>query len=651
MGPWLAAFCLLSLAAWGTLASAQQQAPPVNLPPPEPEKLAPPAPVKVESTLPKWKAGQADPLKPPVEILKPPTELPKQPIAKAPTDPTKEASKAPCPPGLSGKAAEQCDQNVPGVPCPTPKDLEEQKKYVDKLIDPNNTLTMYQGRTRLMLLKETPKRVQIADETIVDSALLDPMAKELSLLAKKIGNTVLNLWFTDPADKSRLTVISYLIRVVPDPEIKASYERLAAEINRAFPDSRVCLFLVGDKLAVQGQAKDVAEAAQILRIARSVAPRVDETKLPYSVAVSVDSASASRDRLRDLVDAAGPTIINMLRVPGEQQVMLKVTVAEINRAAARSIGLNFSYNNGHGFAIANTTGNIAGTTVGTGLGVIQGSNVVGNQAINSLNQVANNIPVIADNGRLTLAIDALRNLTYARTLAEPSLLTLDGQTAVLQAGGKFPFPIVTGATSIGLQGVEFQNFGVQLSFTPYITDRDRIRLSLSAEVSTRDLSLGTIINGASVPGLNTRNFQTVVELRHGETFAVAGLIQNNLGAQASRIPFFGDLPIIGRVLGFDQLNAGEQELVVLVTPVLAHPLHNEEITPLPGSDLFEPGDLEFYLLGRLESRRAYDYRSPVRTDIGRMASYHRCEQIYIFGPSGNSEMPSSLPAQNTGNGK
>ncbi|HEV3205065.1 MAG TPA: pilus assembly protein N-terminal domain-containing protein, partial [Gemmataceae bacterium] len=487
---------LFCLAAWlrGTAAKAQQ-GPLLNLPPPEPERPVErardqAAPVRVESTLPKWKAGQPEALKPPMEILKSPAEILKQPteMTKSQADaskPPKDSPKLPCPPGIGGKAAEQCDQNVPGVACPSPKDQEENSKYIKEVLDPKHTLTLYNGRTRLMNLWETPKRVQIGNEEIVDITLIGP--KQVSLLAKKLGDTVLNLWFTDPADRTRDVVIGYLVRVVPDPEVKATlearYQKLAAAINAAFPDSRVCLFLVGDKLAVQGQAKDIAEATQILHIARSNAPRIDEPKLPYNVSVNLDAATANRDRLRDYLEAAGPYVINLLRIPGEQQVWLKVTVAEINRSAARSIGLNFSYHNKHGDAIANTTGNIAGTTTGLGLGAIQGAGLIGNQGINGFSQAADNIPAVLDSGRLILAIDALRNLNYARTLAEPGLLALDGQTATLQAGGQFPTPQVTGvATAVGLQSVEFIPFGVQLSFTPYITDRDRVRLSLSASV-------------------------------------------------------------------------------------------------------------------------------------------------------------------------
>src|SRR5205823_5629952 len=148
---------------------------------------------------------------------------------------------------------------------------------------------------------------------------------------------------------------------------------------------------------------------------------------------------------------AGPYVINLVRIPGEQQVMLKVTVAEINRSAARSIGLNFNITSG-GNSFGQRTGNIAGTVAGLGFG---GAGAAGNQVFNSINQQANNLPMVINNGRAVLAINALKNLNYARTLAEPTLTTLDGHPAYFQAGGSFPVPILTGATQLGLQGVNF----------------------------------------------------------------------------------------------------------------------------------------------------------------------------------------------------
>jgi pilus assembly protein CpaC len=327
--------------------------------------------------------------------------------------------------------------------------------------------------------------------------------------------------------------------------------------------------------------------------------------------------------------AGGPNVINLLRIPGEEQVMLKVTVAEVNRAATRSIGLNFSVLNEKGMTVfTSTVGNIvSATTGGTG---------VGSGFASGMGSAAN-LNALFDGGQVALAINALRTLDMARTLAEPNLTALNGQTARFQAGGEFPVPVVTGFTAAGLQGVSFVPFGVQLSFTPSITDKDRVRLVVNADVSTRDLSASATVNGTTVPGLNTRNFQTTVELRGGQTLAVAGLLQSNFGFDATRVPFFGDLPLIGRLFAFDRTASGEQELVVLVTPVLVHPLEHNELPALPGSDVFEPDDIEFYLLGRLENRRTQDYRTSVRTDIQRMIRYHHGADLYIVGPQGHSD--------------
>lgn len=552
------------------------------------------------------------------------------------------------------------------TPVPTKKDLERFKKYISDVVDPQNTFDLIVGRIRLLVLKQAPTRVQIADPEVADYNLIEP--KEMTILGRKVGTTVLNLWFADPKQPQKEAVISYLVRVLPDPEkkrqLEAMYEALAHEINRLFPDSYVELSMVGDKVAVKGEAKDIAEGTQIIRIVRANAPKKDEDQEPKVPLQNIQpvirpgdiTAPTATPGLQDFLTAGGPKVINLLRIPGEQQVMLKVTVAEVNRAAARSIGLNFSLTNNSGTTFFNNrTGliNFGGVPFPFGFGGLGFSGLnpatnigggIGGGGGSFLGLSTNNLPVLLDNGQINLAINALRTLNYARSLAEPNLTAMNGQTATFLAGGQFPVPIISGLGSFGgfgggLQGVSFVPFGVQLNFTPYITDRNRIRLAMAATVSTRNLSTGTSIGGANVSGLTSRRFQTTVELRDGETLAVAGLIQNNLGAQANRVPLFGDVPILNHLLGFDKISHGEQELVVLVTPILVHPLCGKELPPLPGSDLFEPGDLEFYLLGRLESRRRYDYRSSVMTDIDRMRAYHRCEMKYLFGPHGHIPGP------------
>jgi pilus assembly protein CpaC len=615
-------------------------------------------------------AAQAPPPMPPAAPLgpeQPPAEAAPKPQPFGPPE------LAPLPqllrtyPGIGPSCRPPRQPGEPGplgsTPYPSAKQLAEYARFVDQLIDPGNTLDLVVGRARVMILKQAPKRTQIVDEKIAAFTLIGP--RELSIVGSAVGTTVLNLWFDDPDAPNKERILSYLVRVIPDPEAKERlekiYKALADEINHAFPDSYVCLFLVGDKLVVSGQAKDIAEATEILRIVRANAPGQQgggeqqgvpparNVPLP-NVSLSLTAADLANPGglpgLESYLLAGGPNVVNLLRIPGEQQVMLKVCVAEVNRAAARSIGVNFSIRNDQGTTVfAQQTGNIASGGAGAfGSGSGLGGGTTGTGLANSaFGALTNNLPLNLDNGELMFAINALRNVNYAKSLAEPNLVAMNGQTATFQAGGQFPVPIIGGFTASGLQGVSFIPFGVQLNFTPYITDKDKIRLVVSANVSTRDFSAETNVGGSNVPGLNTRNFATTVELREGQTLAVAGLIQNSLGADATRVPFFGDLPYVGDLFGFNRTTSGEQELVVLITPELVHPMAPKEIPPLPGSDLFEPGDFEFYLLGRLESRRQYDYRSPVMTDIARMCAYHRCERNYIQGPSGHSDEPGPAP--------
>jgi pilus assembly protein CpaC len=303
--------------------------------------------------------------------------------------------------------------------------------------------------------------------------------------------------------------------------------------------------------------------------------------------------------------------------------MLMVTVAEVNRTAARSIGMDFSITKGK-FAFAQVSGNLLNTTGTTASGSVA-SGVAG---------LGGNLPTSIDNGSVLLAINALRTQNFARTLAEPNLTTINGKSASFHAGGSFPVPQTNVFTGGAASEVVYIPFGVQLQFVPYVTDRDRVRLEIQAAVSTRSATT-TAVAGSTVPSeLDDRTFQTTVDLREGQTLAVAGLISTNFGGTSNRVPFFGDLPLIGRLAGFDQLSSGEQELVVLVTPVLVHPLERCQTPNLPGSDVFEPGDVEFYLGGHLEGLRSEDFRAGVRTDFARQEAYCNCEDVYIIGPKG-----------------
>jgi pilus assembly protein CpaC len=554
------------------------------------------------------------------------------------------------------------------TPVPTKEQQQLLNKYTGALIDPVYTIELVEGRSRLWNLKEVPFRIQIADEEIMTYNLPGQSPREILLLGRRVGTTVMTLWFGDRQDMTKQTVLSFQINVLPDPERKERLERvykgLENEINNAFPDAQVCLFLVGDKVVVTGQVKDAVEATKIIQIVQANTPQqqrrqqaarnragaggnVPPEEIPVirgepGLGYGLDEGGQAGVGLSDYLLRSDLDVINLLRIPGEQQVMLKVIVAEVSRSAARSIGLDFEVFNSSGVRVFESSPSGFLNNVNNA----GGNQLIGNRGTltntNSTTTGTPNIMAVLNNGRIPLAIQALRTNNLARSLAEPNLVTLNGRTALFRAGGEFPVPVVTGATNVGLQGVSFVPFGVTVSFTPIITCKDKIRLQVHTEVSTRDVSTGTNIGTGGVtstlvPGLNTRSVNTTVEMREGQTLAIGGLLQTNLGGKSSRVPLFGDIPFGGQLFRRDDTEADESELVIIVTPELVHPMEPNEVPPLPGSDYFEPGDLEFYLHGKLESSRSYDYRSPVMTDIHRMCAYRHCELLYFVGPHGHCD--------------
>jgi pilus assembly protein CpaC len=502
----------------------------------------------------------------------------------------------------------------------------EYGRFIDRTIDPEVPLDLILGRPRILVFKQTPTRIYIPDESIARYEIITET--EIAVIGIALGRTVLTIWVPDPDRPGQQRVLSYLLQVSEDAEFRirqeAIYAALEREINENFCNSWVKLSLVGDKLVLRGEAKDVFEAAQILQVVNANAPR-DRTVETIPVrdlnvfSGVTDLSQLPPGTLEDFLrSGSNPNVVNLLHIPGEQQVLLRVTVAEVNRDALRAMGVNMRVGPALGgtalqtiFPLATPVTAVGGNPLGVG----------GN--------------LFVDRGDFDLAVNALRTLGMARTLAEPNLVTLNGKTATFRAGVNIAVTNLGGATGGAvLSGFDQVFAGITLSFTPYITDRDRIRLQLTADIGGQNVQMP---NNQSGPNINQQLVNTVVELRDGQTLAVAGLLRNDLTAESRRVPFIGDLPVIGRLFKSDVTTYSDRELIMLVTPELVHPLEAYEVPPLPGADIFEPGDLEFFLIGRLESQRAYDYRSSIRTDAARMLRYRHCEHIYIIGPHGHAD--------------
>ncbi len=517
---------------------------------------------------------------------------------------------------------------------PTAEAVDRANRHVIGTIEPEIPLNLVIGRPKILQLAKAAKRIYVPNEDVIRTEIVDESTgREIAITGLQAGTTTLILWFDDPESPDGQSTVSYLVRVFTDPILARPIEELSKDLNQKFPNSYIELDQIEDRLIVRGQAPTAIEMGQILQVlagSRGIQAGVVRPASPVTVTSAFDfeadidplraeEDAAARRRIVDPIALAQAGIINQMTIVGEQQVMLKVTVAEVNRTAARSIGLNFAVDNDSGLTIFESlTGGLA-----TG-----------------------NVLASLDMGQIRVAIEALRRLKLSRTLAEPNLVAMNGMSAEFQAGGSFPVPVISGGGGGGggqnLQGVNFIPFGVQLQFTPNIEANGVIRLAVNAEVSTRDESLGTSIGGGAggtqVSGLNSRNFSTTVQLRTGQTIAVAGLMQTNYGASTERIPFWGDLPLIGSTGGVNKNSSGEQELVILVTPHLVAPINSSGSPGLPGNDVHEPTDVEFFVANRLESRRSKDYRASVQTDWARQKSAERCRmQTYMIGSIGPSD--------------
>ena len=526
----------------------------------------------------------------------------------------------------------------------------KESRFLIERIDPERTLDLVQGRPTVLRFRVPPFRDQVGAPEI--ASLLSITENEISVTGTSVGSTTVNFWFRDPqTDKQE--VLSYLVRVTDDPEQSRQFERLLEnlerEINRGFPDSVVDLSYVGSQVVVRGKARDVEEATHIVRIVSQSLPdddqaeqanlrnNVDPNLAPVGFQPNTTAESISGFTIDEVVNAGGldnifqgnnvtganavninNRIVNMLEIAGVHQVMLKVTLAEVVRDSGRSLITQSRFGDD-----SDTTSDV---TFAQETGV----------------------------GRLTfqtdqffLQFDALKRLGLARSLSEPNLTTLSGQQANFLVGGQFPILESTSTVATVNQNIRFVPFGVQLSVLPTVTDGDRIRLQLQATISETSNGGGGIANGntngtggdndpSAPPSLSTRTVTSTVELRDTESLALAGLIRNSLTSSSARVPFFGDLPVVGNLFSQNETSYQEQELVVVVTPYLVSPVPANLTPAIPGSDVFEPDDLDFFLRGSIYGTIPEDYRSPVRSNVQKMHAFRRSEQKYLLGMPGHA---------------
>ena len=357
------------------------------------------------------------------------------------------------------------------------------------------------------------------------------------ILGKSLGTTSLSIYGKGKA----------LLAIV-DLVVTHNVDNLKRRIFDLFPDEKVEVRSVNDSVALSGTVSSGARVGQIVALAERYAPG---------------------------------KITNLLKAKGSQQVMLAVRFAEVKRSAFKELGINSSAFAESGSTTFSMLNLFPGAAAVTGVGTLAQGDFFG--------------------GDIQVLLDALERKGVVKTLAEPNLIALSGDTANFLAGGEFPIPVAQNTSGNNSTiTVEFKEFGVSLAFTPTVLHDSLISLEVRPEVSAIDDAASVTVSGLRVPGLTTRRAHTTVELKDGQSFAIAGLLQSELRDGIRQLPFAGDIPVLGALFRSADYQRDETELVIIVTPHLVKPAAKDQLA-LPTDFTGTTNDAEFFLFGTMET--------------------------------------------------
>jgi pilus assembly protein CpaC len=406
-------------------------------------------------------------------------------------------------------------------------------------VSSDGSLRLTSGKSTIVNFRRMYSTVSIGNTEVVDCNKVSPTS--LLITARKPGSTALVVFDDDKR--------SVVIDVIIDPDLAM----LQRQLKEAFPGLDVTVTPLNDTIAVRGKVPSMQVAEQIVEMAGTYGK-----------------------------------VHNFLDISGGQQIMLQVRFAEVSKTALRNLGVSFGGTDGVSSISTNGLTNAALSFTGTspGLGIATAG--------------ANNGITLFGQGRFGVVafdyfVQALHSNGLVRVLAEPNLCCTSGQTANFLAGGQIPIPVPqpgSGGTTIT---IEYHDYGVNLNFTPQVLGDGKIRLKCAPEVSDLDYSTAVTVGGTSVPGFTDRKVDTTVELSDGQSFALAGLLNQKTSASNTAIPVLGDLPVLGALFRSVSYQRSETELVILVTPRLVSALNPDQITGLPGEKWRYPTEAQLYL--------------------------------------------------------
>ncbi len=412
-------------------------------------------------------------------------------------------------------------------------------------VTPQAVLPLEVSTAKLLRLRAPAATVFIGDPSVADVQL--PSDSSIFVWGKKPGRTT---FFA--LSRSGAVVQSYTV------EVRYNEAELTARIKAEAGDLPVRLAYTPGGAVLSGAVPNAAAAERIATLAAAWV-------------------------------GSGQALINQLRVTGSTQVNLRVRVAEVSRTVTRSLGFNWSsvFQVGS-FAIGLETGALAGA----GAALVQAGQ-------NTLSGVVSTRRVNA-----AATLDAMAMEGLVTMLAEPNLTTSSGVAATFLAGGQIPIPI---PQALGVSSVQYQQYGVSVAFTPTVLSSGLISMRVRPEVSAIDQANAVSLGAGTVPAFTTRNAETTVELASGQSFAIAGLIQNDASNNVSKVPWLGDIPVLGTLFRSNSFRRNQTELVIVVTPYLVTPVAAGTPVALPTDNVRIPSDLERLLYSRTAAQRGVPF--------------------------------------------
>ena len=443
---------------------------------------------------------------------------------------------APEQPVAPQQAAPQQPQTAPQQNAvPQPSTAQPQTSAQQNVSSEGQALHILVGKSVVVNVQAPITRVLSSNPSVIETLATSPT--EIVVEGRAAGSSSLILW--DQSGRSQM------LDVIVDVDVSG----LRSAIERSYPDQHIDVQADGGRLILTGKVTD---------------PKMIEDLTKMSTVYS-----------NQVVNSLTLGIFH------DRQVLLEVKFAEVDRTKFAQFGVNL-LSTGAGNTLGSTTTGQFGGIGAQHITDIAGPGTHGgpfttDQTINNVL----NIFLFRFDIHFGAVIQDLEQKSVLQILAEPNLMALNGQKATFLAGGEFPFPLVQPGNGFTAVTIQFKPFGVKLDFTGNISNDGTIRLHVAPEVSTLDFTNALAIQGFTVPAISTRRAETDIELKDGQSFGIAGLLDNRAQAQLNKIPGIGDIPVLGQLFRSRNINKSKTELLVLVTPHIVDPVHTT--TPPPAN--------------------------------------------------------------------